>query len=110
MPGREKRAEEKYQKSLGQMDKLLKIKDVDSCVRECRRVFENIEEIQDPAGARALLDQVIQYKNQMYGKVQRKLAEVQIRQREKQTEKEELEGKIQRLKRKSFLIRRLWSV
>lgn len=89
-------------KSLGQMDKLLKIKDVDSCVRECREVYENIEEIQDLAGARALLAQVIQYKNQMYGKVQRKLAEVQIRQREKQTEKEELEGKIQRLKRKKL--------
>ena len=87
-----KELKKSIKKSLGQMDKLLKIKDVDSCVRECREVFENIEEIRNPAGAKALLDQVIQYKNQMYGKVQRKLAEVQIRQREKQTEKEELEG------------------
>ena len=97
-----KELKKSIKKSLGQMDKLLKIKDVDSCVRECREVFENIEEIRNPAGAKALLDQVIQYKNQMYGKVQRKLAEVQIRQREKQTEKEELEGKIQRLKRKKL--------
>ena len=89
-------------KSLDQMDKLLEIKDVDPCVRECRKRLESIEEIQNVPEARALLDQVIQYKNQMYGKVQRKLAEVQIRLRERQTEKEELEGKIQRLKRKKL--------
>ena len=43
-----KELKKSIKKSLGQMDKLLKIKDVDSCVRECRRVFENIEEIQGP--------------------------------------------------------------
>lgn len=89
-------------KSLDQMDKLLEIKDVDPCVRECRKILESIEEIQNVPGARALLDQVIQYKNQMYGKVQRKLAEVQIRLRERQTEREQLEGEIQRLKRKKL--------
>ncbi|OUN30235.1 hypothetical protein B5G33_08605 [Blautia sp. An81] len=89
-------------KSLDQMDKLLEIKDVDPCVRECRKILESIEEIQNVPEARALLDQVIQYKNQMYGKVQRKLAEVQIRLRERQTEREQLEGEIQRLKRKKL--------
>ena len=89
-------------KSLDQMDKLLEIKDVDPCVRECRKRLESIEEIQNVPEARALLDQVIQYKNQMYGKVQRKLAEVQIRLRERQTEGEQLEGEIQRLKRKKL--------
>lgn len=89
-------------KSLDQMDKLLEIKDVDPCVRECRNRLESIEEIQNVPEARALLDQVIQYKNQMYGKVQRKLAEVQIRLRERQTEREQLEGEIQRLKRKKL--------
>ena len=89
-------------KSLDQMDKLLEIKDVDPCVRECRKRLESIEEIQNVPEARALLDQVIQYKNQMYGKVQRKLAEVQIRLRVRQTEREQLEGEIQRLKRKKL--------
>lgn len=89
-------------KSLDQMDKLLEIKDVDPCVRECRNRLESIEENQNVPEARALLDQVIQYKNQMYGKVQRKLAEVQIRLRERQTEREQLEGEIQRLKRKKL--------
>ena len=89
-------------KSLDQMDKLLEIKDVDPCVRECRKRLESIEETQNVPEARALLDQVIQYKNQMYGKVQRKLAEVQIRLRERQTEREQLEGEIQRLKRKKL--------
>lgn len=89
-------------KSLDQMDKLLEIKDVDPCVRECRKILESIEESQNVPEARALLDQVIQYKNQMYGKVQRKLAEVQIRLRERQTEREQLEGEIQRLKRKKL--------
>ena len=89
-------------KSLDQMDKLLEIKDVDPCVRECRKILESIEEIQNVPEARALLDQVIRYKNQMYGKVQRKLAEVQIRLRERQTEREQLEGEIQRLKRKKL--------
>ena len=89
-------------KSLDQMDKLLEIKDVDPCVRECRKRLESIEEIQNVPEARALLDQVIRYKNQMYGKVQRKLAEVQIRLRERQTEREQLEGEIQRLKRKKL--------
>lgn len=89
-------------KNLDQMDKLLEIKDVDPCVRECRKRLESIEEIQNVPEARALLDQVIQYKNQMYGKVQRKLAEVQIRLRERQTEREQLEGEIQRLKRKKL--------
>lgn len=89
-------------KSLDQMDKLLEIKDVDPCVRECRNRLESIEEIQNVPEARALLDQVIQYKNQMYGKVQRKLAEVQIRLRVRQTEREQLEGEIQRLKRKKL--------
>ena len=34
------------------MDKLLEIKDVDPCVRECRKRLESIEEIQNVPEAR----------------------------------------------------------
>lgn len=89
-------------KSLAGMERLLEIRDVDPCIRECRETFENLETLRDVAGAKALLEHVIRYKNQMYAKVQRKLAEVQIRLREKQTEREQLEGEIGRLKRKKL--------
>lgn len=89
-------------RSLAQLDQLLEIKDVDLCVREARAVLEKIDKIQDVAETRSLVEKVIRYKTEMYEKVQRKLAEVQIKQREKESQKLELEEEIKRLERKKL--------
>lgn len=97
-----KELQQSVNKALKAVDKLLEVKDVDPCISEYRRVFEKLDKMIDIASAKGLIEQVISYKKSMYDKVQRKIAEVQIRQEKQQTEKQELEHKIKQLERKKL--------
>lgn len=89
-------------KALEAADKLLEVRDVDFCIREYRNVFERIDGITDIAAAKETTERVIRYKKHMYARIQRKIAEVQIRQENQKAEKQDLDHKIERLERKKL--------
>lgn len=100
--GDKKELQRSVRKALNQTYKLLEVKDVDECIRKYQDMFEHQDKISDVAQAKAVTEQVIRYKNEMYAKVQRKIAEVQIELRAKQEERQELDGKIRQLERKKL--------
>lgn len=93
---------ESVRKALDKVYKLLEVKDVDGCIREYQALFERVEEIRDVAHAKQVIEKAIKYKGEMYGKIQRKMAEVQIHLNETQHERKELEQRIARLERKKL--------
>lgn len=97
-----KELQKSVKRALNQAYKLLEVKDVDECVREYQRMFERLDQISDVTQAKEITEKVIRYKNAMYAKVQRKIAEVQIKLRGKQEERQELDKKIERLGRKKL--------
>ena len=86
-------------KAMESADKLLTIKDADECLKEYRNLFTQVDTITDIAQAKKLLEKVIAYKQEMYGKIQRKIAETHIRQNEQMSRRNELEQRILELKR-----------
>ena len=82
--------------------KLLEISDVDDCIREYGNSLKQLENLSDMAEMRQLTEQVIQYKNTMYGKLQRKMAEIQVEVNSLRQEREELDRKIDRLEKKKL--------
>lgn len=97
-----KELQKSVKRALNQAYKLLEVKDVDECVREYQRMFEHLDQISDVTQAKEITEKVIRYKNATYAKVQRKIAEVQIKLRGKQEERQELDKKIERLGRKKL--------
>lgn len=89
-------------KAMSSAYKLLEVRDVDDCIKEYQRVFENIEKINDVIYARSLVEKVIQYKEGMHGKIQLKLAETRVALNTKIREKNEVEQKVERLERKKL--------
>lgn len=86
-------------RALDKTYKLLKVQDVDACIQKYQEVFEHMDDIEDIAKARKLVDEVIQYKGEMYGRIQQKMAQVQIHLNEKKVQRKELNHKIGRLER-----------
>ncbi|MGN0265831.1 MAG: ATP-binding protein [Oliverpabstia sp.] len=82
--------------------KLLEISDVDGCIREYGDSLKQVEKLPDIAEMKKLTDQVIKYKNTMYGKIQRKVAEIQVEINSRRQEREELNKQIGRLERKKL--------
>lgn len=97
-----KELQKSVKRALNQAYQLLEVKDVDECVREYQSLFERPDQIPDVTQAKEITEKVIRYKNKMYAKVQRKIAEVQIKLRGKQEERQELDKKIERLGRKKL--------
>ena len=89
-------------RSLKKAEKLLEIKDVDSCIARYRDTFARIDTLENAAGARETLEQVIRYKKEMYEKIRRKSAEVQIHLARRREELKELEHKISNLEKKKL--------
>lgn len=89
-------------RSLEKTYKLMEVKDADPCIHQYQKVFENLDQIEDVPSARELTEQVIRYKGEMYARIQRKIAEVRIQQTDLQKEKQELDGKIEKLQRKKL--------
>lgn len=90
----------RIRRSMDQTDQLLAVKDVDACVRAYREYFDRPDAIGDVAEAKRIVDRVIRYKRDMYGNVQRKIAEVQIRLSQKREQLQEVEQRIRQLERK----------
>lgn len=89
-------------KAMDAVYKLLEVKDIDPCVREYEQIFGALDQIQDVAYAKQMVDRVIRYKGDMYKRLQRKMAEVRIRLEEKQQERKALDAKIAQLERKKL--------
>lgn len=89
-------------RSLEKTYQLMEVKDADPCIHQYQKVFENLDQIEDVPSARELTEQVIRYKGEMYARIQRKIAEVRIQQTDLQKEKQELDGKIEKLQRKKL--------
>lgn len=89
-------------KALDRVYQLLEVKDADKCIGEYRETLEKIDGVSDIMKARDCTEKVIKYKGEMYDRVQRKIAEVQIRQEKYKTEKQELDRKIEGLERKKL--------
>lgn len=82
--------------------KLLEVSDVDTCIQEYYTLLKNIEKLKDIAGMKALTEKVIRYKNTMYGKIQRRMAEIQVDLNSRRQEREELSAKITKLEKKKL--------
>ncbi len=95
-----KELERSIQKALGQVKKLLEVKDVDDCVRQYRKLLEHTDSLRGLADFKQTLQDVITYKTTMYEKVQRKKAEVEIKRNSADREMRELELRIEQLNRK----------
>ena len=89
-------------RSIKKAEKLLEIKDVDGCIARYRDVFGQIDTLENTAGARDVLEQVIQYKKEMYEKIRRKAAEAQIHLARRREELKGLEHKIGNLEKKKL--------
>ena len=68
-------------------------------------MFGQIDTLENTAEAREILEQVIQYKKEMYEKIRRKAAEVQIHLARRREELKGLEHKISNLEKKKLLSR-----
>lgn len=82
--------------------KLLEVSDVDACMREYGDSLKKVENLSDIAEMKQLTEQVIRYKTTMYGKLQRKMAEIQVEVNSRRQEREELDRKIDRLEKKKL--------
>ena len=82
--------------------KLLEVSDVDACIREYGDSLKQLENLSDIAEMKQLTEQVIRYKTTMYGKLQRKMAEIQVEVNSRRQEREELDRKIDRLEKKKL--------
>ena len=82
--------------------KLLEVSDEDACIREYGDSLKKVENLSDIAEMKQLTEQVIRYKTTMYGKLQRKMAEIQVEVNSRRQEREELDRKIDRLEKKKL--------
>ena len=89
-------------KALDQVYKLQEVKDVDPCIPKYQEMLETIERHPDIVEQKQTVEAVINYKKEMYGKVQQRIAKVRMDLNQAQTERNELGQKIERLKRKQL--------
>lgn len=83
--------------ALSDVEKLLKVKDADPCIKEYQSFLEALESCESLAALFLCLEKVIGYKEKMYQKVQEKIAELNVEIRSQQEKKTELEHQIQEL-------------
>ncbi len=93
---------ESIKKAKEQVNTLLEVKDVAKCVWDYQKLLTQVEQMHELADFKQTLQDVIDYKAQMYGKVQRKKAEIEIRRVAVDQEKQELEKRIELLNRKKL--------
>lgn len=87
-------------KALNSADRLLEISDVDTCMQSYQQQLKDPEAVTDVAGMRRLTETVIRYKSAMYGKIQRKMAEIQVELNARKQNREELSRNIEKLEKK----------
>ncbi len=89
--------------ALSDAEKLLKVKDIDGCILEYRKLLEALEQWESLADVYACLERVIAYKEKMYQKVQEKRAELNMEIRSRMESKAELEHQIRELEAKRLV-------
>ena len=77
--------------------KLGKIPDVDKCIIEYADALKQIGQLTDIADMKQLTEKVMEYKNIMFAKIQRKIAELQVEANGLRQEREKVKQKIERL-------------
>lgn len=85
-----------------QADRLLEVKDVNGCVRKYQKLLTEVDHIRELADFKQTIKDVIDYKTEMYEKVQMKKAEVSIRINTTDKEKQELDKRIELLNKKKL--------
>ncbi len=85
-----------------QVSKLLEVRDVDDCVRKYQHMLTQVDHMLELADFKQTLQDVIDYKTGMYGKVQMKKAEVAIRINTVDKEMQELDKRIELLNKKKL--------
>lgn len=80
--------------------KLLKVKDADPCVKQYADFLENLESCESLIDVNLCLEKVISYKKEMYGKIQRKLAEARVELGGRKEELAELKKQMEGLEKK----------
>lgn len=93
---------ESVHKAEEQTAKLLKVNDVAECVHEYRSMLKKVTHMRELAEFKQTLQDVIDYKTEMFEKVQLKKAEIAIRQNEVDSECKELDKRIELLNKKKF--------
>lgn len=86
-------------KAVDKACKLLEEPDIAPCIRQYQELFRHADRIENVAAAKKLVEQVIRYKEEMYGRIQRRRAEVKIHLNEKNLHREELNRKIEGLEK-----------
>lgn len=81
---------------------LLKVSDADVCVGRYHEMLKTLGDLSETAEMKELTEQVIGYKKVMYGKLQQKIAEVQVEMNTRRQEREEIRQKIKRLEKKKL--------
>ncbi|MDO5336150.1 MAG: SbcC/MukB-like Walker B domain-containing protein [Eubacteriales bacterium] len=72
------------------------------CVAEYRKMLEGLEDISDLAPVQQAVEELIRYKQELYGTVARRLAELDLQRNNLLTKRQELEEKIARLEKKKL--------
>lgn len=85
-----------------QMAQLLVVKDVADCAKQYADMLDHLESWEDTAKAIHLTEQVIRYKAERYSKVQMKIAQVKVDQKERQLKQVEINQRIEHLKQKKL--------
>ncbi|MDD3796811.1 MAG: ATP-binding protein, partial [Lachnospiraceae bacterium] len=81
---------------------LLQIKDIDTCMVRYEELLRHLKDTEDVVAANELVNQVIQYKKEMYKKLQQKQLEIQGELAGIAADKLEVKHKIQKLERQRF--------
>ena len=91
------------QRALSDAEKLLEVKDVDSCISEYKEFLEKLEECESLVAVSVCLESVIAYKEKMYQKVQEKIAEINVELRKQKENLDKLEHNIRELEAKRLI-------
>ena len=96
-------------KAVSQAEKVLSVQDADSCVQNtgsCLREYceglKDVESCEDMTEMKELTSKVIEYKKQMYEKVHRSMAEIQVEINGYQTERNDITRRIEKLEKKKL--------
>lgn len=97
-----KRLLDSGKQALQKASPLSQIKDVDECIVQYEDLLRHLKQTEDVAAANELVNQVIQYKKEMYKKLQEKLLEVRRQLAAISESKLEVEQNKKRLERQRF--------
>lgn len=90
-------------KAVADAEELLKISDVDPCIKEYKDFLEKLAECESLAEVSACLETVILYKEKMYQRVQGKIAEINVESRRQKEELDKLNYSIRELEAKRLI-------